>query len=108
MYEGVFKKTEDFENAKNNNENIDNFNKFPMYRALRYKSENHDAIAKLCKGASLSELKDGTWVVELPKMVDNKIVYSYFDHKEFNDTFKKYDASGVLGCGTGSERFNNF
>lgn len=107
FYESAFKLVADFEAAKNDNGNIDDFKKYPMYRALRYKSENHEAIAKLCNNANLENIAEGTWVIEQPKMVNDKIQYKYMDNDTFHKTFKKYDASGVLGCGPGSERFNN-
>ena len=104
FYDGAFKLKSDFEAAKTNNENIDDF-KFPVYRALKYHKNLHDGIKKLCSNANLENIKNGIWIIEQPKMVDNKIQYSYMEDKDFHETFSKYDARGILGCGPGSERF---
>jgi len=105
-YEGVYKTIESFEHAKQTNGNIDDFTQYPVYRALRYKPNHHDAITRLCSNANLNNLQEGTWVVEQPKMIDDKIQYEYLSDDVFTKTFQKYDASGILGCGPGSERFN--
>ncbi len=100
----VVKLTEHVKQAKENNDNIDDFIKYPMYRGIKYKSEESESILRLCSGFN-KPIQDGQWIVEQPKMVDNKIQYEVMDDKDYKDSFTKYDARGVLGCGPGSERF---
>lgn len=104
FYDGCFKKTSDMEDAKTNNGNIDDF-KYPVHRALKFDQTREAGIAKLCAGLDTKLVADGQWVIEQPKMVNNKIQYAIMEDKEFKETFTKYDASGILGCGKGSERF---
>lgn len=104
FYDGTFKKTSDVEDAKKNNGNIDDFHKYPICRALQFNQTREAGIAKLCKGLDTKLVSDGQWVIE-GKVVKDKIQYTIMEDKEFKETFTKYDASGILGCGKGSERF---
>lgn len=104
FYDGSYKLTSDFNDAKETGANIANFRKYKVYRALRFKEKERDAVLKLC-GHFDQQVEDGQWIVEQPNMVNNRIQYEVMEDKSFKETFTKYDASGILGCGKGSERF---
>lgn len=101
---GCFKREEDIAGV----ENIDDL-KIPVYRAIPYKGDEHESISRLCQGAFRdgAQPAEGQWIIEEPRMVEGRIRYTFMDDKEFRERFRKYDASGILGCGKGSERFTS-
>lgn len=76
-----------------------------VYRGVRYTEEDREAIERLfCLDKPLPFFPEGTWLFErsTPKGYTCVLL-----HQDVLDVvYKEFDASGILGCGKGSERFN--
>lgn len=100
----TFKSNTDIAAAKAAGDDLDNFTKYPVYRALQFSKDREPEIKKLCRGLDTTAIADGQWVMEVPDM-KGKIEYDIISDGGFQENFTKYSAAGILGCGTGSERF---
>lgn len=102
-YYKTYKLKSDFEKCKAENGNIDDFEKYPIYRAIIFDEKRIEAISKLCIGLNIIPIEHGQWIVELPKI--GRMKYRILSQSNFINMFQEYNASGILGCGKGSERF---
>lgn len=75
-----------------------------VYRGVKFEEENREAIQRLFGSAIIPEtLPEGCWIFEAS--IKNEYDFTIMGNSVVNKYYKKFDASGILGCGSGSERF---
>jgi hypothetical protein len=76
-----------------------------IHRGVQFKEEDRDAIQRLFSHCPIPTdfEENGDWLFET--MTDGKYHYVIVSDKDVKEKYKGFDASGVLGCGPGSERF---